>query len=1155
MKTLKNTLIISLMLSLCITTYAQDIIYTISGEIDNQKTSLDSIAIENLTKQTLMGFGNLPERNDYRINLSKSEFWGSTSVHDFINQSGFHLVKNLPGTLVVAYRGQNRLNANISLHNINGQRLALKENQLLENGSLIEVEIGNAGIYFLTISTPLETRSFKATGLLSAGNMSIATQNGTSTPLKSGEVYTLAGTGTDKGDNVRVSVFKGGYLAQPVELSVDGNETLVFPLEAQTPPEVQTLEATNIQNNSTTLNGYVTSDGGSSIAERGFYWSIGDGYPGADDNVEIVDGTTGSFSKQLTVLLPGTQYSFTAFAKNSKGVATGVSNLFVTDAPQQVDIPVLTAPTNYAVFNRISTATVNIQWDAVSGANEYWLNVFPSGQAGAPVFNEAVGNNTNKSISIDNLPNGVYIFQVRARATSGEWSNYSDAREFVADTLPGAPSLTTPANAASITQNTEQNFSWDAPSSGINRYYLRIVNGTELNGTPVYEGEPTSTNQNINCNWPAGIYTWSVRAIKNTPANYSAIDYENTIGWGDYAMLRTFTIAEALTIPTVSTSSITDITQTTATSGGNVTSDGSATVTARGVCWNTTGNPTTSNNKTTNGTGTGSWVSELTGLQPNTTYYIRAYATNSQGTAYGEQKEFSTLEEVSGEWPRGTETAVVLVTNPATGKTWMDRNLGASRAATSSTDEEAYGDLYQWGRAADGHQKRNSPTTTTLSTSDTPEHGNFILSLYSPWDWRSPQNTNLWQGVNGTNNPCPSGYRLPTYAELEAERQSWSSNNAAGAFASPLKLPMAGYRSSSNGSLNVVGSAGFYWSSTVGGDLSRHLRFHSSDAGTINDRRAHGYSVRCLKDSGTSVSFPTVTTTAITSITQTTATSGGNIATDGGATVTARGVCLNTTGNPTTANSKTTNGSGTGSFISNLTGLTANTTYYVRAYATNSQGTAYGEQNEFMTLEEVSGDWPRDTETVVVDVTNPTTGKTWMDRNLGASRAATSSTDAEAYGDLYQWGRSADGHQKHNSSTTSSLSTSDTPGHGNFILSGSSANWDWRSPQNSNLWQSVNGINNPCPSGYRLPTAVEWDSEVGTWSIYNANGAFASPLKLPRAGYRDGYNGKLYKAGTEGLYWSRSIDEYDSKGLLFSYHAWIIYQGRGYGYSIRCIKN
>lgn len=188
------------------------------------------------------------------------------------------------------------------------------------------------------------------------------------------------------------------------------------------------------------------------------------------------------------------------------------------------------------------------------------------------------------------------------------------------------------------------------------------------------------------------------------------------------------------------------------------------------------------------------------------------------------------------------------VYNPATSKIWMNRNLGASQVATSSTDAAAYGDLYQWGRATDGHESRTSGTTATLATSDTPGHGNFITTGSSPWDWRSPQNDNLWQGVSGTNNPCPSGYRLPTEAEWNAERTSWSSNNAAGAFTSPLKLPVAGLRLSSNGSLGNVGSFGFYWSSTVAGTLSRGLYFNGSDAYMTSFYRAIGFSVRCLKD-------------------------------------------------------------------------------------------------------------------------------------------------------------------------------------------------------------------------------------------------------------------------------------------------------------------
>jgi uncharacterized protein (TIGR02145 family) len=193
-------------------------------------------------------------------------------------------------------------------------------------------------------------------------------------------------------------------------------------------------------------------------------------------------------------------------------------------------------------------------------------------------------------------------------------------------------------------------------------------------------------------------------------------------------------------------------------------------------------------------------------------------------------------------WPQGLGTTDVY--NPSTGKIWMDRNLGATQVATSSTDANSYGHLYQWGRGTDGHQLR----TSTLSSSDTPGHANFILAPSSPYDWRSPQNTNLWQGVSGVNNPCPAGYRLPTESEWDLERLTWSSNNAAGAFASPLKLPVAGDRHGSDGSLYSTGSSGLYWSSTVITLGSRSLNFASTTAAMANFFRVMGLSVRCIKN-------------------------------------------------------------------------------------------------------------------------------------------------------------------------------------------------------------------------------------------------------------------------------------------------------------------
>ncbi|MGR0482066.1 MAG: hypothetical protein ACTFAL_11865 [Candidatus Electronema sp. V4] len=128
------------------------------------------------------------------------------------------------------------------------------------------------------------------------------------------------------------------------------------------------------------------------------------------------------------------------------------------------------------------------------------------------------------------------------------------------------------------------------------------------------------------------------------------------------------------------------------------------------------------------------------------------------------------------------------IVTPAAEVVENEENRPCSHRVPCMTDTEAYGDLYQWGREKDGHEKRTSGTTATLSALDNLGHGNFITSNITPYDWRSPQNNNLWQGVNGVNNPCPTGFRLPTKDEWQGKINSWISKNAAGAFASPLKI-------------------------------------------------------------------------------------------------------------------------------------------------------------------------------------------------------------------------------------------------------------------------------------------------------------------------------------------------------------------------------
>ena len=307
--------------------------------------------------------------------------------------------------------------------------------------------------------------------------------------------------------------------------------------------------------------------------------------------------------------------------------------------------------------------------------------------------------------------------------------------------------------------------------------------------------------------------------------------------------------------PTVSTTAVTLITTSSAQSGGNTTSDGGATIASRGVCWSTSANPTTANAKTTNGAGTGSFTSSITGLSPGTTYHVRAYATNSAGTNYGSDVPFTTAAVT----PTITTTAVTSAT---------------SNSASSGGNITADGGASVTARGVCWSTSIN-PTIGDNKTSDATGTGSFSSSI-----------TGLSPGTT---------YHVRAYA-----------TNGAG--------------------------------TNYGSDV----QFTTSAVAT------------------------TITTTAVTTVTSNSASSGGNITADGGASVTARGVCWSTSINPTIGDSKTSDSTGTGSFSSSITGLSPGTTYHVRAYATNSAGTNYGSDVQFTT----SAVAPTITTTAVTTVTS-----------------------------------------------------------------------------------------------------------------------------------------------------------------------------------------
>jgi hypothetical protein len=238
-----------------------------------------------------------------------------------------------------------------------------------------------------------------------------------------------------------------------------------------------------------------------------------------------------------------------------------------------------------------------------------------------------------------------------------------------------------------------------------------------------------------------------------------------------------------------------------------------------------------------------------------------------------------------------------------------------------------------------------------------------------------------------------------------------------------------------------------------------------------------------------------------------------------------------------------------GTYSNTFTGLSQTNNIYFVAYATTNIGTSYGSPLIV----------PQQT------VYNAATGETWMTYNVGASAIPTSITDTAGYGFLFQWGRGPDGHQYVRptpSGTTTTIATSSTPNNGGLYIIGNASSdyYNWIPTRNHSLWVSATGgINNPCPTGFKVPSNDEFNTEIISWSTANADGAFNSSLRLTYCGYRDGLDlGKLKDVGTKGWYWTRDTPgngTYYYKAILSTSVDNNRTAAAGLAMAVRCIKH
>ncbi len=394
------------------------------------------------------------------------------------------------------------------------------------------------------------------------------------------------------------------------------------------------------------------------------------------------------------------------------------------------------------------------------------------------------------------------------------------------------------------------------------------------------------------------------------------------------------TWGSSATAPIVNTNTVTNISSVSATGGGNIT-DGGSPVTARGVCWSLAANPTIADPKTTDGVGAGAFTSNITGLTANLTYHVRAYATNSIGTNYGYDVTFTTIN---------------IVTAAATAITASTATSGGAITSDGGSPITARGVCWNIITA---------PTTANFFTSNGTGTGTFTSSLtalsgntiyYVRAYITNGSGTFYGNEVTFVTSPTIPVVTTGDTLNLTKTTVQIVNNNVTNDGGNTVTARGTCWGTTSNPTISGNkttdgGGMGLFASSIAG--LTQNTTYHVRAYATNSAGTGYGSDVSFVTKGTT----PTVTTDAVQGIANTSAVAYGTITASGSSSVTERGFCWSaSTPTPTISNSKLACGSGVGSFNGVLTFLAPNTTFHLRAYATNAQGTSYGADFTFNTL-------------------------------------------------------------------------------------------------------------------------------------------------------------------------------------------------------------
>ena len=990
----------------------------------------------------------------------------------------------------------------------------------------------------------VSTGEFDLTAAIAHGNL---IDKGTKDIIDHGFCWDSVGEPNLGNNNVRLGSLTntGSFQAQLQKLSpnrtyflkafISFNDEVLFGamITFTTPdlPVIITTPMTEITETFARCGGEITADNGSPVLARGVCWGTSSN-PDTTNN-HTSDGTgTGVFASVLSGLSPNTQYYVRAYATSIYG--TRYANEVEFNTGQSATTPFVSTFQVTNITQTTATSGGNVVADGgadVTVRGVCWSTTpYPTTEDSKTEDGSGTGVFTSSLIGL--AANTTYY--LRAYATNEVGTSYGNEVSFKTEQAPDLPTVIT-TTITNITQTS-------ATSGG---------EVTADGGSPVTArgicwsiyANPTLSDSNTTNGSGLGSFVSQMDGLEEDTKYYVRAYATNNAGTS-YGNENSFTTGQTTTSPTVITDDITNITQTTATSGGNVTSDGGASVTVRGVCWSTSQNPTTADNLTTDGSGIGTFTSSLTGLTAYTTYYVRAYATNSAGTSYGNQKEFTTLPDI---------TVPTVSTAPVTNIT--------TNSATSGGTVTDDGGAFVSARGVCWSTSQN-PTLADPYTTDGTGTGSYVSQITG-----LSSNTTYYVRAYATNSAGTSYGNQQTFTTLQdpvlptvttddatdiTQTTATSGGNVVSDGGATVTVRGVCWSTSSNPTTadnhTTDGSGiGAFVSYLTG--LTPNTYYYVRAYATNSVGTAYGNEITFTTLSN--ITLPTVTTDDATDITQTTATSGGNVTSDGGGTVTARGVCWSTSTNPTLSDNYTTDGSGLGAFVSYITGLTENTQYYVRAYATNSVGTAYGNEITFTTssLGEPCPGIP----TVLYE------GQTYNTIQIG--------TQCWLKEDLNVGTMIPGSQNQTNNSQIEKYCYDNNPT--NCTVYGGLYQWD-----EMMQYMTTEGVQGICPNGWHLPTDGEWTDlttylggesvaggkmkETGTvhWAPPNTGATNSSEFTGLPGGNR-GTGGDFGSLTITNYIWSST--QYDAANTWYRTLHYInttVFRGtldKSNGFSVRCL--